>query len=933
MSRLVGRKPELRQLLAALERVRSGTCEIATVEGEPGIGKTKLLAELLARATADGWHVLQCDFAELDVDRPFLAVASALHELCEQLATSVPAELVEASSLLDAALRLQGGDDVHGDYISSLIVEGLHEVARSTPMLVMFDDAHLIDDASARLLWGIARHRRTGPVFVVAALRPSNRETVTALRRSLDSRGAITMVLRSLDVSESDLLAMQILGCEPDLVVRRLLAEAGGNPLFITELLRGHSELPMPTDAVAGEDAHVPSTLRGLVFRRLASLPESTREALGDAALLGLSFDVRELAAVIGVDAHEALDHLMAAIHQRILIEDGTRLVFQHAIVQTIVASQRPEVARRARHRHIAQSLARLGAPNAQVAEHHWRSSPMHHRDASMWLRRAAQDVRPLSVEAALTWSQRALACLGDDEPTFDLQLDVAGLLILLGRVLEAEAICRSEETRTASTEQEIRLHTSLCALTMMAGRTRQAEAVVEVERVLALLGSRDPRRVEMLGWQALLSLFSGRLDDAERYAHQALSLEVDGDPGPMLSPPYDALGLVALLRGDVTLAQEFTAMGTAVFRDHGSTFSSVMMPHFSQAMALLSARPIGEVIDVLEDGYRACDRTGHALAHLHLEPLMGIAHFVRGDIAVARTSVERTIDRNEEWKTGGVALPTATGLAAYLAMLRDDLVTARVLADRALEELLSGGAQAGSADFAVWCVACVYEAGGERAQARDMLVGIWELLAKTASLYSIAPDLVRLTCDDRPEFAAEVVALAAARAERSGAALDRAHALASRGLLERNAALLDGAALAWEELGWSLTATRIRGFALEIVRRNGNRNEVRIRLGALLRAWDLMEVTYPIRMLTSAPENKGYRAVRAARPSHGPDSLSQAERSVVRLVGEGLTNKEIARRLFVSHRTVDTHVSHAFAKLGVSSRVQLAGLVVRERV
>ena len=406
MSRLVGRKPELRQLLAALERVRSGTCEIATVEGEPGIGKTKLLAELLARATADGWHVLQCDFAELDVDRPFLAVASALHELCEQLATSVPAELVEASSLLDAALRLQGGDDVHGDYISSLIVEGLHEVARSTPMLVMFDDAHLIDDASARLLWGIARHRRTGPVFVVAALRPSNRETVTALRRSLDSRGAITMVLRSLDVSESDLLAMQILGCEPDLVVRRLLAEAGGNPLFITELLRGHSELPMPTDAVAGEDAHVPSTLRGLVFRRLASLPESTREALGDAALLGLSFDVREVAAVIGVDAHEALDHLMAAIHQRILIEDGTRLVFQHAIVQTIVASQRPEVARRARHRHIAQSLARLGAPNAQVAEHHWRSSPMHHRDASMWLRRAAQDVRPLSVEAALTWSQ-----------------------------------------------------------------------------------------------------------------------------------------------------------------------------------------------------------------------------------------------------------------------------------------------------------------------------------------------------------------------------------------------------------------------------------------------------------------------------------------------------------------------------------------------
>ena len=98
-----------------------------------------------------------------------------------------------------------------------------------------------------------------------------------------------------------------------------------------------------------------------------------------------------------------------------------------------------------------------------------------------------------------------------------------------------------------------------------------------------------------------------------------------------------------------------------------------------------------------------------------------------------------------------------------------------------------------------------------------------------------------------------------------------------------------------------------------------------RIRAG-----WERMELPRMVKSLESTYGDVARRSTRVRRPVSGPESLSQAEIAVVRLVGEGLTNKEIAERLFVSHRTIDTHVSHAFVKLGVTGRVALAGLVAR---
>jgi DNA-binding CsgD family transcriptional regulator len=292
---------------------------------------------------------------------------------------------------------------------------------------------------------------------------------------------------------------------------------------------------------------------------------------------------------------------------------------------------------------------------------------------------------------------------------------------------------------------------------------------------------------------------------------------------------------------------------------------------------------------------------------------------------------VEKTINRGNDWRAGGVALPTATGLFGLIEMLQGRSTEAKTLADRALEELLAGGASAGSADFAVWCIACVNEALGDVTTARDLLVGIWELVARDASLFTIAPDLVRLTRDERPEFALDVVQRTETRAAGSGAAFDRANALASRGLYEQDPMLLERACLAWDELDWTLPQARMRTFATDMAATECNPAELSVHVERAMSAWERMEATHPVTVLQQRHRRIVARGSRPAKPTSGPESLSQAERTVVALVAEGITNKEIAQRLYVSHRTVDSHVSHALAKLGLTSRVQLASFAVSQ--
>lgn len=919
MALLVGRDSEVRHLQAAMQRAHQNVSSLTVLEGEPGIGKTRLLLELEDLARADGWAVFCCRCSELETERPFAPVAAGLVELVSALGDAVPFELAEALGLLRETELHATPLENQGQRLGRLILEGIHDLSRSRPVLVLFDDTHWIDEASADVLWRIARHRAK-PVLTVASFRTSARDVVQTLRRGLDASGAANLALRPLKRDQSEQLATHLLGGSPAGVVARLLDDAAGNPLFITELVRGSGE-SAESDGPSDRQP-IPTSLRRLVLGRMQALHPDAQAALDDASLLGLSFDPRELAAIRGVADMALFAVLELAVELGIVIDHPPRLAFQHAIVQKIVADRLPEAFRIARHGELAGLLRANGARATRVAEHLLLSKPVPSPGAAAIYAAAAAEVRPLSLEASLVWLERASDATIEDELRFRLRCECAEVLVLIGRIPDAERICESLWPKVEAPEQETRLRVVLAALTTMAGRTRADEAAAHLERVLEILPPGNPGRIEMLGWRAVLHVFGGDLDEAERVAQFALATET-GDLDARACRANEALSLVSLLRGDTRLAVVHAERALELFSAQENVFTWLMMPHFAHGMALIGMVPIDAVIDAIQAGFEVCERAGHGLARLHLEPIMALAHFVRGDLSIARAAVTSIVESNNDWRRGGIALPTATALAAYLTLLDDNLAGAVTLAEQALQELLGGGAQAGSADVAAWCIACVREAAGDVEGARDLLVGVWELIGKNASLYNVAPDLVRLTRDTRPDFALDVVLLAEARAARSGVALDRAHALASRGFFEWDPDLLEQAALAWEELDWLLTPTRTREFAL-VMSVGAPAQERRDRVAIITQGWERMEARRPLRLLDETTRRDGRREKRAPRPVHGPESLTQTERAVVRLVAEGLTNKEIAQRLYVSHRTIDTHVSHALSKLGVSSRVGL---------
>jgi DNA-binding CsgD family transcriptional regulator len=974
---LVGRDPEIRLLHAAAERVRNGSRSAIVIEGDAGIGKSSLASEFAARYCPD-WPTLRLRCAEPDMERPLIPVIDGLRTLMADLRSAgkaVPAELLDAVDQFRVSSRLDRTDDGQsGDRIVALIVEGLAELSERTPILVAFDDIQWIDDVSAHLLWSLTRSPRGGGVLVIACTRPTSRESVVALRRALDARGVVTTIVSPLSNEDSETLALRFVDAV-DATIRDMLRDAGGNPFFITELLRGLEVARGVEPDASGES--IPLSLRRIVMGRLLGWPELSITLLLDAALLGESFEVADLCLVHSLNPTEVIAGLEVALHEQVLVGSGERLRFQHALVQTIVAESRSDPIRRVRHREIAERLGHGNRPATQVAEHHWKSTPYQSDKARESLRRASKEVRTLSLDSALVWAERARSCANDRTEQFADQLDIAELLLLRGHLTEAETICRSAGLAPTDPAEEQRLRSVLLALTTMAGRTRHAEALEHVEWILAQYGEGEPMWVELMSSKAALLLMSGELESSIEIAHEALQKNRPTNPSFVVSRTFECLGVNAMLLGHVGESLAFTQRALDTFDFQRNLLSGVMTPHFGRSLTMLSSRPIQEVEATLQAGIRECDRAGHGLARLHLQPFHALTHFVRGDLATAQACVDSILAQNSDWRqtnpsadashsnerrngrresdrtlstpagrrrvvdgtASGVSLPTVTGLAAYLALMQDDMTNAVILADRTILELLQGGAQAATADFAVWCAAGVYEAHGDPTKARDLLLMIWELMAKEASLYTIAPDVVRLTVDSHPDVAAEVTALADARFERSGAVLDRAHAFACRGFLNGDPKRLKQAAECWESLGWLVSPTRIREFALDFsdsVSTEKDPKDVKtvkdLRDAAdveLVRSyWSRMEAVRPLRLMEAAHPRVTQRGRKAKERTQ---TLSQTERMVALLVAEGLTNKEIAERLFISYRTVDTHVSHSLSKLGFNSRVQLAGFVVSE--
>ncbi|HXQ54500.1 MAG TPA: AAA family ATPase, partial [Actinomycetes bacterium] len=381
---LVGRDAEVAQLRAALELAAAGRPATVVVAGEAGVGKTRLVAELLGEAAGRGAVALTGGC--LDVGEGVLAYAPLVEALRPLPSVTEPAELERVLGGARAELarlvpELGSPAEAGGTSASAplaptrlfeLLLGVLHRLAETGPLLVVVEDLHWADQSTRDLLGFLVRNLRGGVALVLTYRSDElhRRHPLRPFLAELDRSGrAERLELGRLGRRDLAGLLTGILGePAPPPLVGEVLARSEGNPFFAEELLAAHLD-----------GTRLPSVLRELVLARVQALSEPAQRVLEVAAVAGTRVDHELLAAVVGQDAEELVWLLREAVGRHVLGVDEASgaYVFRHALVQEAIYDDLLPVQRgplhaayaRALERRITQRGEASGTPGATAVE------------------------------------------------------------------------------------------------------------------------------------------------------------------------------------------------------------------------------------------------------------------------------------------------------------------------------------------------------------------------------------------------------------------------------------------------------------------------------------------------------------------------------------------------------------------------------------
>jgi DNA-binding CsgD family transcriptional regulator len=430
---LVGRGDQLSVLDAALRPSGRGEPSVVLVGGEAGVGKSRLMSEFAARATAAGARVLAGGCVELGTEGlPFAPFTAVLRELVRDLGPDGVAALLPSGVTRDFARLLpefgaadsEAGDIVARARLFEQMLALLERLADDGPLILLIEDAHWADRSTRDLLaFLVGRQQVLDGVLIIVTYRSDEMHRTHPLRPLLAELARLAWVERMdlprLDRLHADELVTRILGREPEpALADRIYARADGNPLFVEELL---------CDCAGGTLSVLPDSLRELLLVTVRRLPEETQDVLRAAAAGGQYVGHRLLAAVSGLDDDTLSRDLRPAVAANVLIADADGYAFRHGLIREAMVDDLLPGEHTRLHTRFASALRDdpgLVAPGRAVIEqaHHWY---------------AAHD-----TEGALVSSWRAAEQAG-------CALAHAEQLTLLGRVLELWDKVPDAEQRT----------------------------------------------------------------------------------------------------------------------------------------------------------------------------------------------------------------------------------------------------------------------------------------------------------------------------------------------------------------------------------------------------------------------------------------------------------------------------------------------------
>ena len=356
---LVGRKAERDQLISALDKAGEGQLTIFMLKGESGVGKTRLLAELSDEARRRGCTVLEASAYEAEAGRPYGPWMDALRRLPRELVSEANAA---ALSPLLPELGASSEPAASRDRLFGAVVDLIAQNARpETPALLLFDDIHWCDDATAELLHYVARMSLDRSVALVFGARDGeliDNESAMRMLRSFRRDGLIDehllLPLTKKDVEE---LVRSLQGKADAAQVFTL---SGGNALMARELAHASD---------AGEV--VPGSLRELIVDRIGRLAPESRNVLRWGAILGATFDVGRLTELVSFD-FDPLMNALAELERRTLLgstaSSAEMYAFHHSLVHQVVYSQISEPRRKLMHLRVAKLLDGRNDPDGTIA-------------------------------------------------------------------------------------------------------------------------------------------------------------------------------------------------------------------------------------------------------------------------------------------------------------------------------------------------------------------------------------------------------------------------------------------------------------------------------------------------------------------------------------------------------------------------------------
>jgi DNA-binding NarL/FixJ family response regulator len=897
---LVGRDAERAEVDRFLARVRSGARALV-IHGDPGIGKTAMWRYGIVAARDEGCFVLSTRPAEEEM--PF-ALAGLV-------------DLFEERDLAAAALAPDTGQLARG----RAVLDALRGLAAQAPVVLAIDDLQWLDITSARTLRYALRRLDEEPVGVLATARTgSDTESPLDLRSTLPPGRSDPLELGPLSLEALRRVVAGIVDTISRPTLRNIHEVSGGNPLYAIELARALAA-DRETRSVG---VRLPDSLQSAIDQRLDAAPAELLPLLERVSGLGSApFGVLE-AAMPGTDVPALV--ALAQRWQMLVVEEDLEVRFVHPLLASAVYGRMDALARRSLHaelaaaathdearvRHLALSTdepdagiaaaleeaalraSGRGAPDvaAELARHSVRLTPPAEADAG--LHRALLEIewRVAAGESgrAATLAQDLVGSLSPGRA----RAEAIVLSVDVGDVLDDESPLLMQALEESEGDDHLRCR----ALRMLADvRANEGDVLAGIDfgrqAYELAAGAGDPQ-LELLAATVLGHLETqAGMPRAELMA-RAVELEDELGMPIVTQGPRELLVKHCLWAGDLPGARALLADTRAAAVRSG--LAAKEMQHFYDlSLVECSAGNLGEaehaVDRAVEAALDADDMWSERL------------------LLYARSLIDAWLGRADEARSAAKRLVDETG------SLGMDKAVPRGLSVLGLLALSEGDAEGAARDLAE-AARRREEMGIRHPGAEPELADAVEALAFAGELEAASDLLVRLRHQaDAVDSPWPLAATARARGAMLLAKGDPAEA----------ARLLTGAAADFERLGFRPDAARARLLEGRAILRDGRRSQ----------AAEVLATARDLFAAIGAPlwEARAVEELERVSPGRASGDLTPTEGRIAALVAEGLKNREIAERLFLSVATVEAHLTRIYRKLGIRSRSDLTRLVVDDEI